>query len=345
MYQTLFIDDLSRLGKLIETHLSEEKERGFFLETSLKAYRLNNLFTPILQREALFAICSNYLQRDPLLRWLAPYSHLIREREEQVLIVMAGNLPLVGFHDLLSVLAAGYRAVVKLSTKDSVLLPAILSLLGEIRDYWRGRVQFVEELLPSHTIVIATGGDSSANYFNTLFSGKRRVIRGSRSSAALLRGDEGEKEIEGLSKDLSLYHGMGCRSVSLLLLPTGYRVEQLVQRLGIYASKWLESDTYFNNYRYQKALLGMRGIQFIDSGNMLFVESSSLALPISVVAIGYWNEIEEIDRFIEREEDKLQAIINYRFRGEEIDFGESQTPSLWSWADGIDILEFLLKFD
>lgn len=345
MYRRVFIDDFSRLGLLIESHLNGVGVELALSEATKESYKTNELFSELVQKEALKAIYSNFLDRELLENWLLPYSHLLEEKHERVLIVMAGNIPLVGFHDLLSVLAAGYKVAVKLSSKDRYLLPALIDILIGIREFWRDRIEFIDELLPNERYVIATGSDSTASFFNSLYRNSRRVIRGGKNSIAILHGGESERQIEELAKDIALYHGMGCRSVSTLLLPTGYKIENLIRSLSNYCSKWLEAKSYFDNYRYNRALLTMKEERFWDSGNMLFWKDAPFSPPLAVVGVKFWSSKEELERVIDSWKDKLQCVVNFEFRGEHIQFGESQAPSLLSWADGVNILDYFLKND
>lgn len=256
---------------------------------------------------------------------------------------MAGNLPLVGFHDLLSVVASGKKAIVKLSSKDKYLLPALIQMLSNINLYWNSRIVFTESIEVIPNMLIATGGDQTAAFFKKKFDKIPNLTRGSKTSVALLTGDESNREIEALGRDMFLYFGMGCRSVSTLLLPVGYNINKLSLRLYPLSQLIEGSQSFASAYSYQKAISSMKREWFYDGNYFLFKENTSFPPPISVIGIVHYSSLNDIERFLKSNEELLQCVVNYKWKGEFINFGEAQSPTIDTYADGLNSLEFLVK--
>ncbi len=343
MYRDVFISDFSTLGGKISAFLNKAEENAVLTEAIARAFDSNNLFTPYMQERSLSAICDQFLDYGKLESWTFDYVSLIHESEREVLVVMAGNLPLVGFHDLLSVLASGKKAVVKLSSMDNVLLPALTKLLSQINRYWDSRISYIVGL-PKHAgIVIATGNDSTAAFFGQSYPSAKKLIRGAKSSVAVLTGGENREDVSCLASDMFLYFGMGCRSVSTLLVPDWYDTTWLVKELGTFSSITEGSASYRNSYKYQKALSLMKGDNFLDGGFFLLKHESAFPPPMGVVGVvpysakmGPGDVLEELDQ-------SIQCVVNYPYKGEYIGLGESQQPRLDDYADGVNSLAFLLK--
>jgi len=366
MYNEIFIKDFSVLGRVISEHISG-KEHNDLLDRAIKSSATeNDFFTPYMQTEALKAIVRNFLREEFLREWLAGYAtrdevgNRERKRREKqyeqgsvandlgpadkgykrIGIIMAGNIPLAGFHDLLCVLASGYKAVVKLSSKDKHLIVAIAEILGDINDYWKGRIEFVKELPKDVTAIIASGRSETMEMIRESYLGTPMLLRGSRFSIVVIRGDEDAEELRRLGSDIFLYFGLGCRNVSVLLLPEGYKSERIASSLEEH-SDFTDILDYRAAYRYAKAQAIMEREWFIDGGFYILKEVESLPPPLAVVGVKYYSDSADIEQFIKMNEGNLQCVVSYPDRGVIVEFGEAQQPSIDQYADGVDTVEWL----
>jgi hypothetical protein len=372
MYRELFIRDFALLGESLKKSLSVGVGREAVEECIRRAFLENDMFTEKMQRLSIEVIADSFLQQDILEKWTLPYTGRIRQKDKEVLVVMAGNIPLVGFHDFLTVMASGCKVIIKCSSKDRVLLPFIVNLLCDINSFWKNRISFTFSIEINTDIVIATGSDVTAGFFRKRFAGLPVLTRGSRYSAALLYGDESEEELGSLSKDIFYYFGLGCRSVSLLFVPEGYDLEKLKAAFANSRGLLDGSKSYHNTYRYQKALSAMNGDWFEDGGFFLFKKTAEYPPPMSVVNIVEYKKAESVYRFLTIERNSLQCFVGNKAheknkrvvaenkgekeREEDVfnwpgydslpeftAFGMSQYPSVREYADGVNSLEFVLK--
>ena len=341
MYKEIFIKNFSTLGRSVENALQSAYNNTLLDRAFEDSLRLNPLFTINMQHEALKIICKKFLNINCLHNWLTPYKELLFERESTVGIVMAGNLPLVGFHDFLVTMASGSRAQIKLSGKDR-LLPALFEMLCEINPYWRARVAFTEHLPENIDLLIATGGEEASKFFKSEYDEIPKIVRSSRSSIAILKGDETIDELRRLSDDIFLYYGMGCRSVSTLLVPFGYTFELLIEAFKNKENA-ITSEDYLSAYRYQKALAAMNKSGYSDGGFYILREHSSFPPPMGVLNVLTYRNVDQINEFIDSNKLHLQCVVNRKFNNSNIEFGEAQYPSLDEYADGVNSLEFLLN--
>lgn len=343
MYNTLFVNSFALLGERLNSITHSRSIPGALLLAMESAFRENDLFTIPMQLNAIRAIASNMLVKEKLDEWLKEYSPLIKESDEQVLIVMAGNLPLVGFHDYLSLLASGKKGLIKLSSKEPYLLPQIHNMLVEIDPYWQERVTFIKSLPDYAERVIATGNDSTAYYFRKRYHYSKLLVRGSKSSLAVLYGDESDEQLGELAKDLFLYFGLGCRNVSTLFVPEGYDLQKLIFVLKNHSELLKGSESYKNSYRYQKALATMQGDSFFDGGDFIIKIGAGFPSPIGVVALQYYNSVEHVESWLKENKRKIQCVVNYREWPHSVPVGQSQSPSLTDYADGVNSLAFLFE--
>ena len=342
MYQQVFIDSFSLLGELISDYLNGRKSNALLDKAIDKTFTQNQLFTPYMQRRSLEAITLMFLNREVLERWLINYTSRIKEREVLVGIVMAGNLPLVGFHDFLAVMSSGNKAIIKNSSKDPYLIVALMEILYSINGYWRDRISFCDTPPANVDIVIATGSELTAKHFNKLYGDIPKIIRGSRYSFAVLTGDENLEDLKMLSEDMFLYYGMGCRSVSALFVPKVYNLKLLAEILS--EDTLLKDNGYYmDSYRYQRAIAIMSGEEFADGGSFIFRKNITLPPPMSVVAIFEYNHIEDVNKYYLNNINSIQCAINLRVGEYKNNFGKSQLPRVDDYADGINTLEFILK--
>ncbi len=334
------IEAFSGLGSILMDSL-DGRETGYSAslnELILRQQYLNPWFTPENTRLAVKAL-AGLLSVQNLTSWTCRYPAIEDEIPPSVVgIVMAGNIPLVGFHDFLSVLISGNRVLAKTSSRDPDLIVFISNILCSLNPGFSERISFTEGLLRGFDKVIATGSDNSSRYFEYYFGKYPHIIRKNRNGVAVLEGNETDEELSLLGADIFTYFGLGCRSVSKLYIPFGYDIREL-------SSKWhnnsdvLNHNKYANNYDYNKAIYMVNREEFTDNGFLLLKENSQIPSPVAVLHYQYYNDDEEIRSEIMNRADKIQCVVSRK----DIPFGKAQSPELWDYADGIDTLEFLLK--
>ncbi|QNK77821.1 acyl-CoA reductase [Winogradskyella sp. PAMC22761] len=284
---------------------------------------------------------SNALTNKNINHWLETYN--FKEVTPQtVAIIMAGNIPLVGFHDFLSVLISGHNVLVKQSSNDKHLLPFLAKYLEVVAPNFKGKITFTEEKLNHFDAVIATGSDNTARYFEYYFKNKPSIIRKNRNSVAVLTGNETQEELEALSDDIFIYYGLGCRNVSKLFVPKGYDFEKFFN--AVY--KWnaiINESKYANNYDYNKAVYLMSEFNMLENGFLMIKEDESYASPIATMFYEYYDSNDTLLQKLKTDSDKIQCVVSRSFVDKTIQFGKTQTPQLWDYADGEDTIEFLLK--
>jgi hypothetical protein len=320
-----------QLGEYIKT-LPEEK-----FKTLAESIRIeNSWFTEGNLRMTVSGIL-NFLNERKLRGWLSNYLPVAR-RPKVIAIIMAGNIPAVGFHDVLCVLLNGDSALIKLSSKDTALLKFLLEKLVEINPGFSSSIQYAERL-KGFDAVIATGSDNTSRYFDYYFGKYPHIIRKNRTSVALLNGTENEQDLLHLGTDVFAYFGLGCRNVSKLFVPAGFNFGPLFERWESFRD--IENHhKYYNNYQYQKSIFLVSRIPFLDNGFVLLQESEKLVSPIAVVYYEYYSKGEEVREKLNSTHDKLQCIVGNSSPAT-IKFGQAQFPELYDYADGVDVLKFL----
>jgi hypothetical protein len=301
-----------------------------------KARNENSWFTEESIKSAFQGI-KLYLDAESLSKWTDAY-RLTDVQPKVVGVVMAGNLPLVGFHDFLSVLISGHVLLVKLSSKDRVLPLFIAEKLVAIEPRFADFIRF-EEQLKSFDAIIATGGDNSARYFHYYFNKYPNIIRKNRTSCAVLKGNESDVEIQALGYDIFNYFGLGCRNVSKIFVPQNYDVTTLFPKWESFKDV-INHHKYHNNYDYQKSILLVNGTHFFDNGFLLLQESNKLVSPIAVLYYERYADESDLALKIFESKDKIQCVVGRMTPGS-IPFGQAQSPMLWDYADQIDTLKFL----
>lgn len=294
------------------------------------ACRANGWFTPAEVCRAVGAIARDMLSREKLETWLADYPAVPVVAPRRVLVVMAGNIPLVGFFDLLCTVVSGHRCLIKLSAKDSVLMEYIVALLRDIDD--SAPVEFYDGVSPVDA-VIATGSDNANRYFRARYAGIPSLLRGSRQSAAVLSGDETPEQLAGLADDIWAYSGLGCRSVSLLFLPEGY--EPTLQMPPV-------NDKYKNNYLQVRALLAMQGHPFLDLGAAVAVEQRAFPTALSQISYTHYKTPDEVAGWLAVHDDELQCVVTECLpHSRRAAFGCAQSPALTDYPDNRDVIAWL----
>jgi len=297
----------------------------------------NPWFTEDNVRLALSGVQQN-LTKENLIQWTSQYdfNHV---SPKSVGLVMAGNIPLVGFHDLLAVLISGHRALVKLSSKDSKLMTFLLQKLFSFEPDFQEAVVIQPQALKGFDAVIATGSDNTARHFEYYFRNVPNIIRRNRTSCAILTGKESQEELNKLGEDIFSYFGLGCRNVSKLYVPNKYDVTNLFQAWNDF-EPIIHHHKYANNYDYQKSILLVNQDTFLDNGFVLLQESEKLVSPIAVLYYQRYSSREEITNQLKVVEEKIQCIVGNAVPAT-ILFGQAQHPALWDYADGVDTMEFL----
>lgn len=281
------------------------------------------------------------LSEENLLQWTAHYT-FPDTPPKTVGIVMAGNIPLVGFHDFLSVLITGNKVLGKLSSSDKVLFPFIADYLIAIEPRFRKLIEFTEGQLKNFDAVIATGSDNTARYFDYYFRKYPHIIRKNRNSLAVLTGQESIADFEGLADDIFQYFGLGCRNVSKIYVPKNYDFSFFFE--GMY--KWkdiIHHNKYINNYDYNKTVYLMDSLPLRDNGFLLLKEDNGFSSPIAVIFYEEYTSLQELKESFEKNAENIQCIVSKMPILNGVAFGQTQRPQLWEYADGVDTVDFLLK--
>jgi len=314
-----------------------------FLTDQNEAYKIakseahiqNPWFLPEFIDKASNQIVTQFLQKEALHNWTHLYPKIATENTgKKVGIVMAGNIPMVGFHDLLSVLITGHTAIVKLSSKDAILMQFIIDALQQIDPAFETLI-YVQTQLKNCNAYLATGSNNAGNYFDQYFGKYPNIIRRNKTSIALLEGNETKEMLSFLADDMMLYFGMGCRNVTQIWVPENYDFIPLLEALGKYRY-FLEHHKYKNNYDYQLALLMMNGQFYMDAGGILLSENPSPFAPIAQIHYQFYPP-KQLPIFAT---DAIQCVVGKQH----LPFGSLQQPSLLQYADGIDTLAFLTEF-
>ena len=282
---------------------------------------------------------SKMLNEEALIDWTSKYDFKLTINEKKVFIIMAGNLPLVGFHDFLSVLISGNVAVVKLSSKDNILPRILIDLMISIDSRISEFINIVDNIIDLNVdAVIATGSDNSSKYFDYYFKGFKSIIRKNRRSVAILDGSEAESQLESLADDVFSYFGLGCRSVSKIYIPVDYDLNKLFKSFFKYKTI-INHIKYANNYDYNKTIYLMNKEKLLDNGFVIFKEDQSIQSPVATIFYEYYNSRVDLNNFIKSNRSLFQCIVS----NEDIPFGQSQFPKLTDYADQKDTIEFLLS--
>ena len=292
----------------------------------------------------LYAIAhwGKLLTEKNLAAWRNAYRTSTNISKKRIAIIMAGNIPLVGFHDFLCVLLSGHGVLVKLSSNDNVLLPFINKFLTDHDNSLKKNISFSEEQLADFDAVIATGSNNTSRYFEYYFGKYPSIIRKNRNSVAILSGKETTEQLENLGEDIFRYFGLGCRSVSKIFVPQGYNFDSFFNAIF----KWkhlLDHHKYVNNYDYNKAVYLMSEIRILDNGFLILKEDKSFASPIATLFFEYYTNKEELQQHLQNEMQHIQCIVSFGFTEGEVRFGETQIPFLNDYADGVDTMKFLME--
>jgi len=332
---------ISEIGEFLKNYLDEKYDNKkddnlIEFEKVIKKAQSNNSWFTDENIKINLTYWSKKLIKTNLNQWLSKYN-LKDTSRKNIAIIMAGNIPLVGFHDFICVFLAGHNSIIKLSSNDKYLIPFLLNLVKFPSD----RVVYLDGMLKDYDAVIATGSDNTSRYFEYYFKNKQSIIRKNRNSIAILDGNETDEELKSLSHDILTYFGLGCRSVSKLYVPKGYNFDSFFNSIFAYKDL-INNHKYANNYDYNKAIYLMSEYKFLDNGFFMIKEGNEMHSPISTINYEYYDNISHLSEKIKQQEENIQCVVsNIKFEGR-IDFGETQNPSLNQYADNIDVMNFLL---
>ncbi len=318
LHNEIFFEDFEKLIQLSQSH--------------------NGWYTP---ENVCFSIQSwaSALTEENLNKWMSAYTFGINE-PKNVGLILAGNIPLVGFHDFLSVLISGHNVLIKTSSNDQFLLPFLAKYLIATDPELTNRISFLEEKLENFDAIIATGSNKTARYFEYYFKDKPSIIRKNRNSVAVLNGNETKEQLEALGEDIFRYFGLGCRNVSKLFVPKGYSFTAFFEAIFKYQDI-IHYEKYANNYDYNKAVFLMSNFKLLDNGFLTLKEDNSYASPISSLFYECYDSIEELQIRLQAENEQIQCIVSNNLIENSINFGETQKPKLWNYADNVDTILFL----
>ncbi len=316
--------------------LQNPDEQLSSLIDSAKQY--NAWFTPQSTAMAVKAI-SEMLNQPDLDKWIDANTDE-PVKMNAIGLILAGNIPLVGFHDILCVLASGNKALIKLSSQDKQLIPYILSKLSEIEPRFTEQFEFIERL-KDFDAVIATGSNNTSRYFEYYFSKVPHIIRKNRNSIAVLNGNENREELKSLGQDIFDYFGLGCRNVSKIYVPKGYNFNAFFESIEEFKSV-ADHHKYNNNYDYNKSIFLVNMDKHLDNGFLLLKEDKQMASPLAVVYYQEYESIQEAERELLDNKEGIQCIVSRSDLSMNVlPFGQSQRPGLWDYADGVDTMGFL----
>lgn len=331
---------LSALG----SELSNWQEE--FGSEALQAYHANNWFTKDNVRLALKAICDRFLERSQLFFWADSYP-VTQVKPKKIGLIMAGNLPLVGFQDMLAVFVAGHQALIKLSSKDEVLMKFILDKMNQLDPRTKEHF-FLVDRIQSPDAVIATGSNNSGRYFEYYFGKYPHIIRKNRNSLGIISGNETRVELEALCHDFLDFFGLGCRNVSKIYIPEKYDFKLLWDSLDSFA-ELRNHHKYMNNYDYNYAVYLLNNETFFTNGFLILKEDTSLLSRIACVHYEYYTDLNVVISEIEAAKDQVQCVASGtgKLTGmkNEVKFGLTQQPGLFDYADGVDTMEFLIHLE
>lgn len=339
------IELVSELGQFFKKYLdtnydNTNDDKLIAFEKTIQQGKLNNPWFTDQNMKVNLSYWAEKLNKYDLTQWMNNYDTM-NVSSKSVAIIMAGNIPLVGFHDFLSVFLCGHNSIIKLSSNDKHILPFLTNLMISINNELSKKIIYIEGKLQGYDAVIATGSNNTSRYFEYYFKNKKSIIRKNRNSIAVLDGSENEDDLSLLGDDIFTYFGLGCRSISKLYVPENYCFDLFFNSIF----KWndlINSHKYANNYDYNKAIYLMSEYKFFDNGFFMVKKGSELYSPISTINYEFYNDISTLKQKIKADDKDIQCIVSNTEIENKINFGETQKPSLSQYADNIDVVEFLL---
>ncbi len=329
------------MGKLISNYLSG-KDNEWTIKLKVKISEASDK-NPWFTKENIdlsLKYWSDKLTKQKLELWISEYD-ISKTKTETIAVIMAGNFPLAGFHDLLCVLITGDKLVIKFSNKDDVLIQFLIEYLLYTDSVFNEKIVIKESIIKNFDKVIATGSTNTSRYFDYYFKNKPSIIRKNRFSVGILTGEENKTDLEKLSNDVFTFFGLGCRNVSKIFIPKDYNFDEFFK--SVY--KWrdiINNHKYAGNYTYNRAINLIDIQPILENGFLILKESKNNYSPISVLLYEHYNDDDELKEKIELIKDDLQCIVSKNYCKNEVAFGETQNPRLHDYADNIDTIEFLL---
>lgn len=340
------IKSLSRLNELVlkAKAIAEDLNETIdfddltgFQKVVRQSTRENPWFTKDNIVEALSGI-AYMLRPEALEKWVQEYDSNSAQPSKRVGMVLAGNIPMVGFHDIFCTIVAGHQAIVKPSTSDLRLLPALFTMFEEALPEMDFPIEWVEGKLPKIDAVIATGSNNTSRYFEYYFKDVPHIIRKNRSSVAILNGEESDEELKELGKDIFSYFGMGCRSISKLYVHEDFELDRFFKSIYDY-HPIVNHNKYGNNFDYYRALWMMNLESILENGFLILRPSEAIASPTSTLFFERYTDEDKVRESLKEKEAEIQCIVSKK----DIPFGNSQFPELWDFADGVDTMKFLMS--
>jgi hypothetical protein len=323
------INLLEKLGNYL---ISDDKD---LQAAKLKAFEKNKWFTEEFVDVSLQNISTQFLDRNKLETWINYYYLDDNIYPKTVGVIMAGNIPLVGFQDFLCVFISGHKQSIKLSEKDSVLMTHIIEKITEWNKEFSEVVKLAD-MLKNCDAYIATGSNNSSRYFKYYFGKYPSIIRGNKTSVAIITGNETETELELLADDVHTYFGLGCRNITKLYVPENYDFVPMLNIFGKYET-FKDHTKYKNNYDYNLALLIMNRVLYMKNENIILTENENIFSAVSELHYNFYRDKSVLLDDL-RKNENIQCIVGHG----EIEFGGAQQPGLFDYADNIDVIEFLL---
>ncbi|MBN4081582.1 acyl-CoA reductase [bacterium AH-315-C07] len=330
------LNAIIELGKYLDSNDSE------LLELSEICYQKNGWFTRESVRYS-YQSMATMLNESNVNEWFKSWEEKYQDTPPlNIGIVMAGNIPMVGVHDLLCVLASGNRAIIKLSSKDEQLIPCLIKKLISLKPEMKDRIKLVDKLA-NMDAAIATGSNNSARYFEYYFRKFPHIIRKNRTSVAVLNGHESEADLTTLGNDIFRYFGLGCRNVTKLFVPENYTFDKFFEAMSSWSAILQNHNKYMNNYDYNRAILLMNGTVHLDNNCLLLTENEQLFSPMACMYYeGYKNE-KDLHTKISAIHNQIQCIVSKdQWFADSIPLGVTQEPGLSDYADNVNTMEFLL---
>ena len=351
MEMTSRINAFVQLGKMLQPLGKGAPWPGFESGLSASEYEaineliervhiFNGWFTAANVRRSFLAL-SEMLAPEKMEKWLAAYPALNTNKPpKRIAVIMAGNIPMVGFHDMLTVLISGNIFVGKLSKQDDKLLPKIAELLLKLAPDFANFIEFEAGRVEQMDAVIATGSNNSARYFEHYFGKYPNIIRKNRTSVAVLTGNETPEELEPIGEDIFSYYGLGCRNVTKVYLPEGFELDRLFKAIFPYSAV-VDNKKYGNNYDYHRTLFMMNKESILENGFVVLKEDESLHAPTGTLFYSYYSDADKLNVALNEQAENIQCKVGQGY----IPFGKAQQPELWDYADGVDTMRFLLELN
>jgi len=338
MERNSFLNSLNNLKEVILRSQTDLEE------VYLKSEQANPWFIRRFLEASMDAILQQFIDSDKCKEWLQAYPEN-NSQPRRVGLIMAGNIPLVGFHDLFCVLAAGHKAVIKLSDKDPWLLPFITDQWRRVYPELEDHITYVERLDKIDT-VIATGSNNSGRYFEYYFRNYPHVFRQNRNGVAFLTGKESMMDLKNLAKDIFMFFGLGCRNVSKIYVPAGYDFSQWQEVIAEWSFLG-DHNKYRNNLDYNYAIYLINSVPHMNLGHLILKEDDAIVSRIGCLHYSYYDDLSTVENELDKRRGEIQCVVSASPLAlwEHVAFGETQNPGLDQYADGVDTMQFLTNLD